>query len=73
MSCPEAELGGLSTDTVELRDGTIALGDIMSMSMTQVMLRVDGKDQKYDRSQVKKIMLVERQIAPATNTADKQK
>lgn len=58
------ELGGLSKDTVELRDGTIVLGDVMSVSMTNVLLRVDGKDQKYDRNQVKKIMLVERQVAP---------
>jgi hypothetical protein len=56
------ELGGLSRDTVELRDGSVVLGDVISMSMTQVMLRVDGKDQTYDRNQVKRLILVERQI-----------
>jgi hypothetical protein len=40
------------------------LGDVMSVSMTNVVLRVDGKDQKYDCNQVKKIMLVERQNVP---------
>jgi hypothetical protein len=54
------ELGGLSQDTVELRDGTTVLGDVMSMSLTTVVMRVEGKDQKYDRNQVKKMILVER-------------
>jgi PEGA domain len=54
------ELGGLSQDSVELRDGTMVLGDVMSMSLATVVMRVDGKDQKYDRNQVKKIILVER-------------
>jgi hypothetical protein len=56
------ELGGLSRDTVELRDGTVLLGDVLSMSMTSVIMRVDGKDQTYARNLVKKIILVEREI-----------
>ena len=56
------ELGGLSRDTVELRDGSVVLGDIISVSMTQVVVRVDGKEQTYDRNLVKKIILVERQV-----------
>ena len=55
------ELGGLSRDTLELRDGTVLLGDAISLSMTSVVMRVDGKDQAYPRNQVKKIMLVERE------------
>jgi hypothetical protein len=58
------ELGGLSKDTVELRDGTVVLGDVLAMSMTAVTVRVEGKDQKYDRNQVKKILLVERMAEP---------
>lgn len=54
------ELGGLSGDTVELRDGTVLLGDVISMSMTEVAVRVDGNDKTYPRNQVKKIILVER-------------
>ena len=54
------ELGGLSLDTLELRDGTTVLGDVMSMSLATIVARVDGKDQKYDRNLVKKIVLVER-------------
>ena len=54
------ELGGMSNDTIQLRDGTIMVGDVMSMSLASVVVRVDGKEQKYDRNQVKKIILVER-------------
>ncbi len=63
------ELGGLSRDTVELRDGTVVLGDAISMSLTSVVVRVEGKDQTYNRNQVKKIMLVECEViqqAPIT-------
>jgi hypothetical protein len=56
------ELGGLSKDTVQLRDGTVVLGDVLTMSMTAVTVRVEGKDQKYDRNQVRKIILVERVV-----------
>lgn len=54
------ELGGLSQDTIELRDGTILTGDAISMTLTDVVLRVNGAETKYDRNQVKKISLVER-------------
>ena len=56
------ELGGISRDTVELRDGTVVLGDVVSVSMTSVIVRTEGKEQTYDRNQVKKILLVERTV-----------
>jgi PEGA domain len=56
------ELGGLSRDTVEMRDGSVLQGDVLSMSMVSVVLRVDGKDQSHDRNQVKKIILVQREV-----------
>jgi hypothetical protein len=56
------ELGGLSRDTVELRDGKVLLGDVLSLSLTSVVVSVDGKEQTLDRNQVKKMMLVERQV-----------
>ncbi|PYX39400.1 MAG: hypothetical protein DMG75_00920, partial [Acidobacteria bacterium] len=56
------ELGGLSRDTVELRDGTVLLGDVVSLSMTAVVVRMDGSDRTYDRNRIKKLMLVEREI-----------
>lgn len=55
------ELGGLSKDTVELRNGTVLLCDVISMSMTQIVVRVEGQTQTYDRNQVKKLFLVERE------------
>jgi len=54
------ELGGLSRDSVELRNGAVLQGDVISMSMTEVVIRVEGRDQSYPRNQVKKIILVER-------------
>jgi PEGA domain len=56
------ELGGITQDTVELRDGTVLLGDVLSMSMISVVISIDGKEQKYERNQIKKIMLVQRVI-----------
>jgi hypothetical protein len=56
------ELGGLSQDTVELRDGTVLLCDVVSLSMAQITVRLAGQDQTYDRNRVRKIMLVEREI-----------
>lgn len=55
------EMGGISRDTVELRDGTVVSGDVISLSLTSVAIRVDGKDQTIDRNQVKKILLVQRE------------
>lgn len=65
------ELGGMSNDSIQLRDGTTVLGDVMSMSLASVVVRVDGKEQKFDRNVVKKIILVERvttQQPPATQS-----
>jgi len=56
------ELGGLSRDTIELRDGTVLLGEVLSMSLTSVVVSVDGKEQTLERSRVRKMILVERQI-----------
>ena len=58
------ELGGMTKDTLELRDSKVVLGDVLSMTMTEIVVRIEGKDQKYDRNQVKKIILVERMATP---------
>jgi len=62
------ELGGLARDTVELRDGTVLLGDVISMSLTEVALRVNGETQTIDRNRVKKMLLVERVVQEQTTT-----
>ena len=55
------ELGGLSKDTVELRNGTVILCDVISLSMSQIVVSVAGQTQTYDHNQVKKMILVERE------------
>ena len=55
------ELGSSVHDTVELRDGSVLNGDLESVSSTDVVVRIGGKDTKYDRNQVKRILLVERE------------
>jgi hypothetical protein len=54
------ELGGVSHDTVELRDGTIIEGDVESVDAHNVVVEVGGRAQTLDRNQVKRISLVQR-------------
>ncbi len=56
------ELGASAHDTIELRDGTVLSGDLQSVSATEVVVRAGGKDLSYDRNQVKRIMMVEREV-----------
>lgn len=57
------ELGTSAHDTIELRDGSVLTGDLESMSATDVVVRVGGALQHFDRNQVKRILLVEREAA----------
>jgi hypothetical protein len=59
------ELGSSAHDTVELRDGTVISGDLESVSATQVVVVVGGKIQTFDRNQIKRILLVQREPAPS--------
>ncbi len=54
------ELGTSAHDTVELRDGTVLSGDVLSVGATDVTVRIGGAAQRFDRNQVKRILLVER-------------
>jgi len=71
-------LGGISNDTIELRDGSVLMGDVISMTLDSVLINVQGKEQSFSRNTVKKIFLVERTVthtsvpepaqpAPSTN------
>jgi hypothetical protein len=53
----DIELTPLTLDTVVLQDGTVLLGDIVSMNETAVNLTVKGKPTKLDRSRVARIVL----------------
>ncbi len=58
------ELGASAHDTVELRDGSVLVGDVESVSATEVAVRVGGAIQLLNRSQVKRITLVPREPTP---------
>ena len=55
------ELGTSAHDTLELRDGTVLSGDVESMSVTEVLVRVGGTVQHLSRNQVKRIVLIQRE------------
>ena len=57
------ELGTSAHDTIELRDGSVLSGDLVSVSGMEVVIHVAGADQKLDRNQVKRILFVQRQPA----------
>lgn len=55
------ELGTSAHDTIELRDGSVLTGDVVSISGMEVVVKVGGSDQHLDRNQVKRILFVQRQ------------
>jgi hypothetical protein len=54
------ELGAAAFDSIELRDGSVLNGDLVSISGMDVEIRVGGNLQHVDRNRVKRIMLVQR-------------
>ena len=58
------ELGTSAHDTVELRDGSVLVGDVESVTATEVAVRIGGTIQRLNRGQVKRIILVQREPAP---------
>lgn len=58
------ELGTLAHDTVELRDGSVLVCVIESMSATDVVVSVGGSVQHIDRNKIKRMLLVERDAPP---------
>jgi hypothetical protein len=54
------ELGTSAHDTIELRDGSIVSGDLLSISATDVVVKVGGSAQNFSRNQIKRISLVQR-------------
>ncbi|MGA7288062.1 MAG: hypothetical protein WBX02_08205, partial [Terriglobales bacterium] len=57
------ELGTSSHDTVELRDGSVLSGDLVSVSGMEIRVRVAGTIETLDRNKVKRILLTERDPA----------
>lgn len=54
------ELGTTAHDTIELRDGSVLSGDLISVDVTQVLIRIGGSTQTYQRNQIKRISLTPR-------------
>lgn len=61
------ELGTSAHDTIELRDGTVLSGDVVSISGMDVVIKVGGTDQRIDRNLVKRILFVQRQSPEPAN------
>jgi hypothetical protein len=59
------EMGASALDSVELRDGSVVTGDLVSISGMDVEIRNGGDIQHFDRNRIKRIMLVQRDV-PAT-------
>ena len=55
------ELGAASFDSIELRDGSVLNGDLVSISGMDVDVRVGGSIQHINRNHVKRIVLTERE------------
>ena len=54
------ELGAARYDTIVLRDGSVLNGDLDSISGMDVVVRIGGSLQHFNRNQIKQIVLVER-------------
>jgi hypothetical protein len=59
------ELGASAFDSIELRDGSLLNGDLVSISGMDVEIRVGGSIQHLDRNKIKRVMLVQRETPEA--------
>jgi hypothetical protein len=62
VSVQEVALGGSGFDSIELRDGSLVTGDLVSISGMDVEIRVGGIIQHLDRNKIKRVMLVQRDL-----------
>lgn len=54
------ELGTAQFDTIQMRDGTVLVGDLDSVAGMEVVVRMGGILQHIDRNKIKSILLVQR-------------
>ena len=59
----DVELNPLTLDTVVLRDGTVMVGEVSSMTASAVNISVKGKATKLDRGRVARIVLGQKKRA----------
>jgi len=69
----ELELNALTLDTVVLRNGTVLLGNLTSVTDTGVNINVKGKPTKLERSRVARIVLGQRRSSTSASTAAARK
>jgi len=60
------ELGAAAFDSIELRDGSVLNGDLISISGMDVEIRIGGVVQHLDRNKIKRVMLTQRDIPAPT-------
>jgi hypothetical protein len=66
------EMNPLTTDTVVLRDGTVLIGNVTSVTVTGVALNVKGKPAKLDRNRVARVVFgIRNQTRAASSTTAK--
>jgi hypothetical protein len=63
------ELNPLTLDTVILRDGTVLMGNLTSVTGTGVAINVKGKPTKLERNQVARVVFGERKPAAGSSVA----
>jgi len=54
------ELGISNHDTIELRDGSVLSGDLISVDTKEAQIRIGGNIQTLDRNQIKRVSLTQR-------------
>lgn len=57
------DLGVAAHDTIELRDGSVLTGDLLSITATEVTVQIGGTAQTLNRNLVKRISLTQREQA----------
>jgi len=62
------ELGAPSSDSIEMRDGTVLYGDVLSISGMDVEIRVGSGTEHIDRNKIKRILFIPRNV-PAPDAA----
>ncbi|HXJ89702.1 MAG TPA: PEGA domain-containing protein [Candidatus Binatia bacterium] len=62
----DIELVPLAVDTVVLQDGTVLMGDVVSVTAASVNITVKGKPTKLDRNRVARIVFGHRKRSPGT-------
>jgi hypothetical protein len=59
----QIELSPLTLDTLVLRDGTVVLGNVLSVTSTSVSINVKGKSTRLERSRVARVVFGGRNLA----------